>query len=471
MTVLWTAEEVKEAVNGEGSGDWSASGVSIDTRSLQPGDIFIALSGPNFDAHDFLDDAFSAGAAAAIVSRSLSAKGPLVEVEDTLQALTQLGVAGRARTNARIVAVTGSSGKTSTKEMLIAALSAQGRTHGSAASHNNHWGVPLSLARLPRDADYGVFEVGMNHSGEIRPLTRLIRPGVAVITNIGMAHLEHLGSREAIAAAKAEIFEGVTEGGRVVLPRDSDHWEFLTDAARTAGVVEIRSFGEHEQADLRLMDWVAAQDGGEVQVALEGREMTYHLSLPGRHQAMNSLAVLEAVQALDGDIDRAALALGRLEAMPGRGARQQVRLPGGGHFTLLDESYNANPLSMAAALGVLGATEPQQGGRRIAVLGDMLELGEEATRFHEALADDLTSNAVDQAFLAGPMMAALARRLPEDLLGGHADTSAGLTQALQQSVRPGDVVLVKGSLGSRMRVVVEALMAVDQPQTKQANGG
>ncbi|MFD1380042.1 UDP-N-acetylmuramoyl-tripeptide--D-alanyl-D-alanine ligase [Fodinicurvata halophila] len=330
MTALWTAEDVRKAVNGKGSGEWSASGVSIDTRSLQPGDLFIALSGPNFDAHEFLDDAFSAGAAAAIVSRPLPAQGPLVEVEDTLQALTQLGAAGRARTSARIVAVTGSSGKTSTKEMLVAALSAQGRTHGSAASHNNHWGVPLSLARLPRDADYGVFEVGMNHSGEIRPLARLIRPSVAVITNIGMAHLEHLGSREAIAAAKAEIFEGVSVGGRAVLPRDSAHWEFLTQAARKAGVDEIRSFGEHGQADLRLMGWIAAEGGGEVQVALEGREMTYHLSLPGRHQAMNSLAVLAAVQDLEGDVDLAALALGRLEAMPGRGARQQVRLPDGG---------------------------------------------------------------------------------------------------------------------------------------------
>lgn len=471
MADLWTAEDVRNAVNGRGSGDWSASGVSIDTRSLQPGDLFVALSGPNFDAHDFLDDAFSAGAAAAVVSRPTSAKGPLVEVEDSLEALTRLGAAGRARSRARVVAVTGSSGKTSTKEMLIAALSAQGLTHGSAASHNNHWGVPLSLARLPREADYGVFEVGMNHSGEIRPLARLIRPQVAVITNIGMAHLEHLGSREAIAAAKAEIFEGVAEGGRAVLPRDSEHWDFLTAAARKAGVQEIRSFGEHAQADLCLLGWSAVEEGGEVRMALEGREMSYHLSLPGRHQAMNSLSVLAAVLDLDADIDRAALALAHLEAMPGRGARQQVRLPGAGQFTLLDESYNANPLSMTAALGVLGASEPQQGGRRIAVLGDMLELGSEAVRFHEALKEDLADNAVDLAYLAGPMMGTLARCLPEERLACHAETSAGLTEALQQAVRPGDVVLVKGSLGSRMRHVVEALLAGEQSQPKQANGG
>ncbi|MGM0561100.1 MAG: UDP-N-acetylmuramoyl-tripeptide--D-alanyl-D-alanine ligase, partial [Pseudomonadota bacterium] len=362
MASLWTAEAVRSAVNGQGEGDWSASGVSIDTRSLEPGDLFVALSGPNFDAHNFVAEAFSRGAAAAIVSRALPAEGPLVVVEDTLQALTDLGAAGRQRSSAKIAAITGSSGKTSTKEMLIAALSVQGETYGSAASYNNHWGVPLSLARLPQDAVYGVFEAGMNHSGEIRPLSRLIRPRVAVITNIGMAHLEYLGSQEAIAAAKAEIFEGLETGGTAVLPRDSEHWDFLTDAARKAGVETIRSFGTHEQADLRLLDWTASERGGEVHVSLEGREMTYHLGLPGQHQAMNSLAVLCAVQALGAEIDLAARALDQLQAMPGRGARQAVQMTGGGSFTLLDESYNANPLSMAAALGVLGATRPAEGG-------------------------------------------------------------------------------------------------------------
>ncbi|WP_022728374.1 UDP-N-acetylmuramoylalanyl-D-glutamyl-2,6-diaminopimelate--D-alanyl-D-alanine ligase [Fodinicurvata sediminis] len=471
MASLWTAEAVRDAVNGQGEGDWSASGVSIDTRSLEPGDLFVALSGPNFDAHDFVAEAFSRGAAAAIVSRPLPAEGPLVVVDDTLQALTALGAAGRARASAKIVAVTGSSGKTSTKEMLIAALSAQGKTHGSAASHNNHWGVPLSLARLPQDAAYGVFEVGMNHSGEIRPLSRLIRPQVAVITNIGMAHLEHLGSQDAIAAAKAEIFEGLGTDGTAVLPRDSEYWDFLTKAARKAGVETIRSFGTDEAADLRLLDWAASERGGEVHVALEGREMTYHLGLPGRHQAMNSLAVLSAAQALGAEIDLAARAFDQLQAMPGRGARQEVRMPEGGSFTLLDECYNANPLSMAAALGVLGATQPATGGRRIAVLGDMLELGSDSQRFHEELAENVTANSIDLVFLAGPMMSHLAHRLPEGKLACNAETSADLPGPLLQELRPGDVVLVKGSLGSRMRVIVEALTASEADEAKQANGG
>lgn len=469
---LWTAAEAKAATHGMGPDHWRATGVSIDTRSIAAGDLFVALSGPNHDAHAFVGEALAKGAAAALVARrpqGLGPEAPLLQVPDTLAALTELGRVGRARSTAAVAAVTGSTGKTSTKELLAAALGALGPTHAAAASYNNHWGVPLTLARLPRSAAWAVCEIGMNHAGEIAPLTRLVRPRVAVLTNIGVAHLEYLGSREAIADAKAEIFEGLEDGGTAVLPRGDDFFERLAAAARAQGAA-IVGFGEHPQADVRLLDYAAEGAAGRVEAEVLGRHLSFRVPLAGRHQAGNALAAVAAVAALGGDVERAAAGLERLRPLAGRGARGELALPGGGSATLLDESYNANPQSVAAALAVLGETAPRGGGRRIAVLGDMLELGPEAPRLHADLAAELERAGVDRVFLCGPLMSHLAAALPDSLLAALAADSAALAPQVAAALRDGDVVLVKGSLGSRMKPVVEALQAAGRPLPRAVNG-
>ncbi|WP_366553957.1 UDP-N-acetylmuramoyl-tripeptide--D-alanyl-D-alanine ligase [Aquibaculum sediminis] len=470
--ILWTAAEAKAATNGTGPDLWRATGVSIDTRSIAAGDLFVALSGPNYDAHAFVGDALAKGAAAAVVSRlpeGLDETTPLLLVPDCLAALRDLGRAARARSQAKVIAVTGSSGKTSTKELLAGACAALGPTHAAAASYNNQWGVPLTLARLPRSAAWAVCEIGMNHAGEIRPLAALVRPHVAVITNIGVAHLEYLGSREAIADAKAEIFEGLEPGATAVLPRGDDFYERLSAAAEAAGA-DILTFGAHPAADLRLVDYQAEDEGGRVEAEVQGRPLRFSLPFAGRHQAGNALAALAAVRALGGDVATAARALEGLEPLAGRGARQTLVLSDGRRITLLDESYNANPLSVSAALSVLGDMTPQGEGRRIAVLGDMLELGPEAGRLHRALADNLSDAAVDAVFLCGPLMAVLAEALEGRTTVVHAPDSAALAPQIPPALRDGDVVLVKGSLGSKMKRVVDALTAASAAPRGAAKG-
>lgn len=470
--ILWTAAEAKAATNGMGPDHWRATGVSIDTRSIAAGDLFVALSGPNHDAHSFVDQALKQGAAAALVARrpeGVAPEAPLLCVADTLVALSDLGRAGRERSSARVVAVTGSTGKTSTKELLAAACAALGPTHAAAASYNNHWGVPLTLARLPRSARWAVCEIGMNHAGEIRPLTALVRPHVAVITNIGVAHLEHLGSREAIADAKAEIFEGLQPGGTAVLPREDDFYDRLAAAAEARGAT-ILSFGSSAAADLRLVSYSADGEGGQAEAEVQGRRLGFRVPLAGRHQAYNALAALAAVAAMGGDVAEAAAGLERLSPLAGRGARGELRLPDGGRVTLIDESYNANPHSVAAALAVLGETAPRAKGRRVAVLGDMLELGPQAPQLHAGLAPVLQQAGVEQVFLCGPLMSHLACALPSHLLAAHGRDSAEIAHLVGPALRDGDVVLVKGSLGSRMKLVVDALKAGAAPLPRAANG-
>ncbi|MBN8919151.1 MAG: UDP-N-acetylmuramoylalanyl-D-glutamyl-2,6-diaminopimelate--D-alanyl-D-alanine ligase [Rhizobiales bacterium] len=436
------------------------SGISIDTRTLAPGEAFFAIQGDARDGHDFVAAALERGAGLAVVSAAKQAAMPadawLLVVPDVLEGLTALAQAARARSGARIVAVTGSVGKTGTKEALRLALSAQGETHASAASYNNHWGVPLSLARMPESAAYAVFEIGMNHAGEITPLTRLVRPQVAVVTTIEPVHLEHFGSLDAIADAKAEIFLGIEPGGVAVLNRDNAQFVRLAAAARAAGVARIVTFGEDAKADARLLDVSLHPDRSTVRANILGQDVTYKLGAPGRHVAFNSLAVLAAASLLGADLALAAVSLARLAPPAGRGARITLTLPAGDAL-LIDESYNANPASMRAALALLGQAPLGPRGRRIAVLGDMLELGPQGQDLHAGLAQAVIDNEVDSVFCAGPLMRALWETLPPERRGAHAPDAAGLEPQVVAAIRSGDAVMIKGSLGSRMGPIVKAL--------------
>jgi UDP-N-acetylmuramoyl-tripeptide--D-alanyl-D-alanine ligase len=470
---LWTSAEAEKATGGRATKPWSADGVSIDSRTVALGDLFVAIRGPNFDGHAFVADALSKGAAAAVVSHrpeGVAEDAPLLIVADPFAALQDLGRAARARTAARIVAITGSVGKTGTKEALRFVLSAQGLTHASEGSLNNHWGVPLSLSRLPREAAFGVFELGMNHAGEISPLSAMVRPHVAIITTVEAVHLEFFNSVDEIAAAKAEIFDGLTEDGVAVLNQDNIHFGFLTRQALARSVARVVGFGVSPGAWARLVTYRQINDGSQINAEIAGRPITYRLGLPGRHLALNSLAVLAAVSQLGGDVAAAAALFEELTPPKGRGARYDLTLPNGGHYTLIDESYNASPPAMRAAFTVLAGSEPGPDGRRIAVLGDMLELGPESGVIHRELAQDLVAAGIDLVFTSGTNMAHLASALPSAMQGGHAARAEELLLPLVEGgIRPGDVIMVKGSHGSRMGLIVEALLAGAAPRPA-ANG-
>jgi UDP-N-acetylmuramoyl-tripeptide--D-alanyl-D-alanine ligase len=461
MTALWTAADAAAATGGSTLTEWAATGVSIDTRDLAVGDLFVALHGPNHDGHDFVAAALRGGAAAAMVDRAipqLPAASPLLDVADSLAGLAALGAAGRSRSAAQIIAVTGSVGKTGTKEALRLALASSGPTYASAGGLNNHWGAPLSLARLPQQACYGVFELGMNHSGEIANLTRLVRPHVAVITTVEPAHLGFFPSVEAIADAKAEIFLGLEPAGIAVLNRDNPHYARLAAAAKRAGAIEILGFGTHPESAARLIDCVLDSRGSTVEAAVCGKIIRFRLPVPGRHWVMNALAVLTAAQAAGAAVDRAAAALAELQPLPGRGRRDELAWHGG-ILTVIDESYNASPAAMRAALAVLAATEPGVGARRVAVLGDMLELGDASERLHRELAEPLAAAEVDRVFLIGEAIAALDEVLPEEKRGGLWGSPEEAMPALLRFLKPGDVVTIKGSRGVRLSRVVELLRA------------
>jgi UDP-N-acetylmuramoyl-tripeptide--D-alanyl-D-alanine ligase len=460
---VWTSDEAATALGVRAGAVWQASGVSIDTRTLAPGDLFVALKGPNHDGHDHVAAAFANGAAAALVERApagLSAGAPLLVVGDTLAALEKLGRASRARNaSVRVAAVTGSVGKTGTKEALKLALSGQGPTHASVGSYNNHIGVPLTLARMPAETVFGVFEIGMNHAGEVTPLVRMVRPHVAIITTVEAVHVENFPGQgiDGVAAAKAEIFDGL-EGGTAVLNRDNAFFDFLAERARAKGVRRILSFGEHPDCEARLVEMRLEPTWSQVSAMIEGRAVSYRIGAPGRHWVMNSLAVLGAVAALGADVGAAAAALAQLAAPKGRGLRHRVGR-NGGSFELIDDSYNASPASMRASFQVLAAATPGAGGRRIAVLGDMLELGPDSPKLHAGLADALIAAKIDQVFTCGQYMARLYDALPPALRGAHAPNSEALVPLVRAAVKAGDVVVVKGSLGSRMGRIVDALLA------------
>ena len=470
QTPLWTSEEVAVATHGRLTPDistWHASGVSIDSRTCKPGDLFVAISGDQFDGHDFIAQAFDAGASSALVSRTpdgIDANAPLVIVDDCMEALEALGRAARDRTRAAVIAVTGSVGKTGTKDALNLAFGALGTTHATQGNLNNHIGVPLTLARLPRDTDFAIIEMGMNHPGEITELSKLARPDVAIITTIAAVHLEFFDSIAEIADAKAEIFDGMSPGGIAILNRDNVYFAILASRAWAHGLEHVVGFGAHPEADSQLSACTLNGDGSDVTARIDDRIVRYSLNVPGRHWIHNTLAVLASVHALGGDIDCAAAALRKLEAPKGRGARIDILIDGG-TLTVIDDSYNASPASMRAAIAVLAGMPPKAGGRRIAVLGDMLELGETAPRLHAALARDLEASNIDLVFSAGPNMASLDAALPAAMRGAHAVDSDALAATLTDSVHSGDIVMVKGSLGSRMKILVETLTALDVSAT------
>ena len=459
---LWTVDELVQAGGGEIIGTVSEplNGVSIDTRTISRGDIFVAIKGESHDAHDFVAKALDAGAGLAIVSRvtdAMKAAGPLLVVaNDPLAGLEKIGRAARTRSHAQIVAVTGSVGKTSTKEMLRLALSASGATHASVASFNNHWGVPLTLARMPRNTAYGVFEIGMNHGGEITPLVDMVQPHVAIVTNVAPVHVGNFNSVEEIADAKAEIFSGVHAGGYAVLNRDNPFFDRLAAAARNSGVKNIVSFGAHDKADVKSERVVLHGSCCCVTADVMGEKFIYKLGMPGEHIVVNSLAVLAAVKLMGADLARAALALAVAEAAKGRGVHHHLHV-GSGEVLLIDESYNANPVSMAAALALLGRAKTGRKGRRIAVLGDMLELGKHGPALHAELFKAVDGNKVDVLYAAGPLMAHLWEKTPVDRRGAFANSSMELKDSLLDGLQAGDVVMIKGSLGSRMGPLVEAI--------------
>jgi UDP-N-acetylmuramoyl-tripeptide--D-alanyl-D-alanine ligase len=457
---LWTSDEIARATGGTAGGGFGATGVSIDTRSLEPGDLFVALAGVR-DGHEFIAQAMAKGAAGALVSQDVG--GPAVKVADTLVALEKLGVASRERARgARRGAVTGSVGKTSVTQAIMAGLMLAGRAHSSVKSYNNHIGVPLTLARMPADTERAVFEIGMNHADEIRPLTRFVRPHAVVITTVGPVHTENFPDGEAgVARAKAEVFEGLEPGGVAVLNADNKWFGFLKDAAETVGAT-VRTFGTGDGCDARLIDFQVPQgsEGGAhavVQARLHGKAMDFPILQTGFHWGLNSMAVLLMLEALDVDLDHSLAALGSFEPLAGRGAEKAVAVNGGA-FTLIDESYNANPISMASAIATLGARKAP--GRRIVALTDMLELGPDADAFHAGLAPPLEAAAIDLVFCAGPLMKSLWDALPPTRRGGYAETAAALAPQLAQAVEAGDVVMVKGSNGSKAGQIAQALLAL-----------
>ena len=472
---LWSLDAMAAAMKAERAGNLprDVPGLSIDTRTIKPGEAFFAIQGENRDGHEFVEAALQAGAGLAVVARRKMAAmpqgAPLLIADDALAGLNDLAKASRARSQAKIVAVTGSVGKTGTKEALRLVLGRQGETHASAASYNNHWGVPLSLALMPQSAKFGVFEIGMNHAGEITPLTKLVRPHVAIVTTIAPVHLEFFGTLAAIADAKAEIFLGVEPGGTAVLNADNPQFAHLKRAAQVAGVKHIVAFGESGGADAHLAKVSLQAETSTVQASILGRDVTYKLGAPGRHVVENSLAVLAAAQLLGADLALAALALADLKAPAGRGERVTLELPGGA-VLLIDESYNANPVSMRAALALLGQVPMKGMGRRIAVLGDMLELGPDGAALHADLADAVTGNAVDLVFCSGPLMKSLWDALPSGRRGGYADTSAALEPEILGAIAANDAVMIKGSLGSRMSPIVKALRRRYAREAEQVQG-
>ncbi|CAN7253112.1 UDP-N-acetylmuramoylalanyl-D-glutamyl-2,6-diaminopimelate--D-alanyl-D-alanine ligase [Rhizobium sp. LjRoot254] len=460
---LWKTVDMIAAMAGRpiGSMPQGITGISIDSRDLKGGEAFFAIKGDRVDGHDFANVAAANGAALLVVSEAkLPALGrittPLIVVADVLDAMEKLGHAARQRTSAKIIAVTGSVGKTTTKEMLRQVLSACGGVHYSPASFNNHWGVPLTLSRLPENADFGVFEIGMNHPDEIRPLVRMVEPHIAIVTTIAAAHLGNFRNIEEIAAAKAEIFEGVVADGHVLLNRDNSQFDYLETVAAACRIANIHSFGVSAKADFRLVDYQSEGDSATFWAVIGGRTVEVSLKAPGKHIAENAVAVLAASYLAGADLDTVVAAFSDVAAAKGRGQRIHLRAPGG-TFTLIDESYNANPASMRAAIALLEAARPGEGGRRIAVLGDMLEMGEHSAEVHAGLAAPLQAAGITDIWLAGTDMAYLRDALGEAPQTVYRQNTDELAAYILENIRPGDVLMVKSSKGTGFGRIVSAL--------------
>ncbi|MEM7069273.1 MAG: UDP-N-acetylmuramoylalanyl-D-glutamyl-2,6-diaminopimelate--D-alanyl-D-alanine ligase [Pseudomonadota bacterium] len=465
MSYLWEIDALMAAVDGRpvGSMPEGITGISIDTRTLKKGEAFFAIKGDQFDGHDFLVAAMRAGASVAIVNESKlvslgSLKLPLIVVRDVLDAMRRLGEVARLRTKARIIAITGSVGKTTTKEMLRTVLAPSGAVHASVASFNNHWGVPLTLARMPQETKYGIFEIGMNHAGEITPLVKMVRPHVAMITAIAPAHIGAFDTIEDIARAKAEIYSGVVQGGHALINHDDRRYTLLRDLAGEAGIDNLSSYGQKRGSDFWLRNLDKTPDGSSLSVRVKGEDHDYEINIPGEHMAQNSVGVLGAACLLGADVEKSRDAMAKISTADGRGTRYTIGGSGAMGITIIDESYNANPTSMEAALEVLGNYEGVKTKRRIAVLGDMLELGRMSRKYHEGLAKPISASKADLVFLVGPEMENLAKILPKDKLGGYYKDATVLPERLKATMKPGDVVMLKASKGIGFAAVVQAIL-------------
>jgi UDP-N-acetylmuramoyl-tripeptide--D-alanyl-D-alanine ligase len=475
--VLWSSTEAAKATGGKTSGNWVASGISIDTRSIQKGDLFIAIRGDAMDGHKFALEALAKGAAAVVIDHEIEGitSNQSLMVTDTFKAMQDLGNAARARTAAKIIGITGSVGKTGTKEMLGRAFSAIGQTHYSEKSLNNHWGVPLSLARMEAGTDYAVFEMGMNHANEISPLSQMVKPHIAIITTIAATHIEHFSDGlDGIARAKSEIFAGMDKHGIAILNRDIPQFDLILSEANRQGISKIFSFGTHEKSDARLMDCVVASNGTLIKAIIMGESITFSMKDAGPHNAMNVMSVLLSIKLIGGDLTKAISALKDIEPPAGRGKREQINIGDiNNPITLIDESYNASPIAMQAAFKVMALIDPGRGGRRIAILGDMYELGNDSAKMHRDLAMPLRAAGIDLVYTCGPLMKNLYDALPEQNRGAHNDDAPEMAKIVPEVLVPGDVVLVKGSRGGgdkpRMQLVVEALRAIPVKHAQAAN--
>lgn len=474
---LWSSTDAAKATGGLINGNWVASGVSIDTRTLQKGDLFIAIRGESMDGHQFAADAIAKGAVAVVVDQAV--KGVPTEkmllVADTFKAMQDLGIVARARTAAKIIGITGSVGKTGTKEMLGRAFSALGHTHYSEKSLNNHWGVPLSLARMDAGCDYGVFEMGMNHAHEIAPLSEMVKPHIAIITTIAPVHTEHFADGlDGIAKAKAEIFLGMDEHGIAILNRDNPQFDLIVNEANRHHVTKIFTFGTHEMADARLLDCLVASNGTLIKANILGEVVNFTMKDAGPHNAMNVMSVLLATKLMGGDLNQVISALRDIEPPAGRGKREVINIGDARNtVTLIDESYNASPVAMQAAFKVMALIDPGRGGRRIAILGDMYELGNDSAKLHRDLALPLKAAGIDLVYTCGPLMKNLYDALPEQNRGAHHDDAPEMAKIVPEVLVPGDVVLVKGSRGGgekpRMQLVVEALRQMPAKMNDASN--
>jgi UDP-N-acetylmuramoyl-tripeptide--D-alanyl-D-alanine ligase len=471
---LWTADEIAAATNGKAQGAFAVDGISIDSRTVAKNDLFVALQGPTHDGHDHVESSLVAGASGCLVHRmpanlSQHRQDKLVVVKDTFTAMNNLGASARNRVNAKIAAITGSVGKTGTKEALKLAFGALGRTHATLGNLNNHWGVPLTLSRMPRDTEYGVFELGMNHTGEIAPLAKLVQPHVAIVTTVAAAHLEFFQSVGEIADEKASIAAGLVNGGTIVLPANSDYFDRMAGVAQRHGVTNIISFGTAGSANAKLISMAFTATGMQVVADILGQRVMYDLGVTGKQWALNTIAVLAAVKAVGGDIAESAGALSQLAPTRGRGLRTEVALPHGA-LTIIDETYNASPVSVRALADNLGLIKANHAGRLIMVLGDMLELGTSGPALHAELSDAIVENGIDAVFTAGPLMEHLHNALPREKRGGHAKDSNALAPLVAAAVKADDLVAVKGSNGSKMGSVVDALLNLGGHTPKAANG-
>ncbi|MEX0405120.1 UDP-N-acetylmuramoylalanyl-D-glutamyl-2,6-diaminopimelate--D-alanyl-D-alanine ligase [Aquibium sp. LZ166] len=464
MSALWTGAAMVAAMGGRPLGHLpeGVTGISIDTRTLASGEAFFAIKGDKFDGHDFATAAMAAGAGLMVIAEDrLASLGrltiPVIVVEDVLHALELLGAAARARSKAKVIAVTGSAGKTSTKEALRLALSRSGKVHAAEKSFNNHWGVPLTLARMPQDTDFAVYEIGMNHPGEIRPLVKLVQPHIAIVTLIAAAHLGHFHSLDDIARAKGEIFEGVTADGHALVNRDDHRWGILEKLAKEAGIQHVHGFGEHSRATYKLLQCDLHPDYSTIAARIGGDEVVARIGAPGRHVVQNVLAVLGAAHLAGADVAGAADAMASLKAERGRGARLTLSHPDG-PFLVIDESYNANPASMKAAIDLLSNSEAP-GGRRIAVLGDMLELGSHSARLHSALAEVIRESRIERLYLAGAEMSALRDELGSEFPVEYREKGEELLPLLVSGVGAGDAIMIKSSNGIGFSRIVDALAA------------